>query len=205
MRQRWRDLRKGLAASTHPLPWAHTLGPRPTESSEAAAWLTAATAVAGYRERYEISEHTQMLGPRPTGMRPDAQAAWDHACLQADRYLVRRLRHLDEHELVELDVRQQAIIAGRPAFDPNELDEAQRALDAADRAWRTSSGAAQEEVEAVRGHARRRVQRLERLAEMHHHWRLDAAQAMATRRQIAREQRRRQPHAAAMVVTHHAR
>ncbi len=194
MGQRWRENRRGLAASTGPSPGAHALGPRPAEPSEAAAWLTAATAVAGYRERYGMSEHTQMLGLRRTGIRPDAQAAWDHACLQADRYLVRRLRHLDEHELAELDVRQQTIIAGRPAFDPNELDEAQRALDAADRAWRMSLGAAQQEAHAVRGHARRRVQKLERLAEVHHHWRRDAAQAMATRRQIALERRRRQPH-----------
>lgn len=49
-----------------------------------------------------------MLGPRPAASRPDARAAWDHACLQADRYLARRLRDLHKHELADLDTRQQA-------------------------------------------------------------------------------------------------
>jgi hypothetical protein len=94
MQARWRDLRATLAATTAPLPWAPTLGTRPPDPAAQSAWLTAATAVTAYRERYDVPAHTPMIGPRPAISRPDARAAWDHACLQTDRYLTRRLRHL---------------------------------------------------------------------------------------------------------------
>jgi hypothetical protein len=80
MRSRWRDLRATIAATTDPLPWAPPLGSRPSDPAEESAWLTAATAVTAYRERYEVPEHTPMLGHRPTASRSDARAAWDHAC-----------------------------------------------------------------------------------------------------------------------------
>jgi hypothetical protein len=105
MQARWRDLRASLAATTEPLPWAPTLGPRPSDPAAQSAWLTAATAVTAYRERYDVPAHTPMLGERPAASRPDARAAWDHACLQADRYLARRLHDLDDQALVELDAR----------------------------------------------------------------------------------------------------
>jgi len=52
MRNRWRDLRASLAATTEALRWAPALGSRPAGPGEESAWLTAATAVTAYRERY---------------------------------------------------------------------------------------------------------------------------------------------------------
>lgn len=118
MRQRWSEIRAALSTTTDPLPWAPTLGQRPDDPSEASAWLTAATAVTAYRERYEVPDHTPDLGPRPGSLRPDGQAAWDHARHQADHYLARQLRHLDDADLQELDARQKAIIDNPPWFDP---------------------------------------------------------------------------------------
>ncbi len=69
-----------------------------------------------------------MLGRRPTASRPDARAVWDHACLQADHYLARRLHRLDDEALAELDARQQAILDNPPSFDPSELERAASAL-----------------------------------------------------------------------------
>ncbi|MGI8875748.1 MAG: ATP-dependent DNA helicase, partial [Egibacteraceae bacterium] len=118
MRQRWRQLRASLGAATEPLPWARALGARPSDAAEQAAWLNAATPVTAYRERFEVPAHTLMLGPRPAASRPDARAAWDYACLEADRYLARRLRDLNDQTLAEFGARQQAIIDNPPHFDP---------------------------------------------------------------------------------------
>ena len=131
MRNRWRDLRASLAATTEPLRWAPALGSRPAGPGEESAWLTAATAVTAYRERDEVPDHTAMLGPQPAASRPDARAAWDHACFQADRYLARRLRALDDQQLADLDARQRAILDNPPAFDSSELERARRRRDAA--------------------------------------------------------------------------
>jgi hypothetical protein len=76
-------------------------------SREEAAWLTAATAVTAYRERYEGPDHANMLGARPPASGPGARAAWEHACLQADRYLARRLGDLSDNQLAALDARQR--------------------------------------------------------------------------------------------------
>jgi conjugative relaxase-like TrwC/TraI family protein len=184
IRQRWHDLRATLAITNRPLPWAPDLGPRPADPADKSAWLSAATAVTAYRERYEIPDHTPMLGVRPAPSRPDAQAAWDHACLHADRYLVRRLRDLDDQALADLDARQQAILENAPYFDPAELERARQRLD--------NTRAA--------GHPRRRpdspeqllVQRLERTAAAHRDWRRAATDALDIRRQIALEHQRRQ-------------
>jgi conjugative relaxase-like TrwC/TraI family protein len=186
MRQRWRDLRATLAATSEPLPWAPALGPRPSDPAGASAWLTAATAVTAYRERYEVPEHAPMLGPRPAGSRPDARAAWDHACLQADRYLAPRLRHLDDLALAELDARQQAILDNPPPFDPTELEQARR---------RMATPARGEPRRGLLSPAQLLAHRLERAAEAHRDWRRVATDAFAIRRQIALElQRRRRDH-----------
>lgn len=58
MRQHWQQLRQARAGLTTPLPWAPTLGTHPADPADTSAWLTAATAVAAYRERYEIPDHT---------------------------------------------------------------------------------------------------------------------------------------------------
>jgi ATP-dependent exoDNAse (exonuclease V) alpha subunit len=179
MRQRWRDLRASLAATSDSLPWATALGSRPSDPAEESSWLTAATAVTAYRERYEVPEHTPMLGQRPTAARPDARAAWDHACLQADSYLARRLRYLDGDELAELDARQQAILDHPPPFDPTELERSRQHLDPGGQ---TGTSTTPEDL---------LVQRLERAAQANRDWRRGATDALAIRRQVTLELERR--------------
>jgi conjugative relaxase-like TrwC/TraI family protein len=190
VRQRWRELRATLATTTDPLPWAPALGPWPPDPTEQSAWLTAATAVTAYRERYEVPEHTVMLGPRPAGSRPDARAAWDHAHLQADRYLARRLHDLDDHQLADLDARQHAILDDPPPFDPSELVHARQGADTAGGSpggWFVAIG--RRATTATPGQLL--VQRLERAALAHRDWRGAATHAAATRRQITLELQRR--------------
>lgn len=188
MRQRWRDLRAALAAPSDRLPWAEALGAPPLDPADKSAWLTAATAVTAYRERFEVPDHTPMLGPRPTASRPDAQAAWDHACLQADRYLARHLRDLDDQELADLDARQQAIIDAPPPFDPAELQQARHALTQAARGLTgTPQGCPTETLDRVRLHA----ERLEQTARARREWRRTALEAASLQRQIALEQQQR--------------
>ena len=189
MRQRWRELRAALAATTNPLPWAQALGTPPPDPDAKSAWLTATTAVTAYRERFDIPDHTPMLGPRPAASRPDAQAAWNHACLQADRYLARRLHHLDDQQLTDLDAHQQTIIDDPPPFDPAELQQARHALSQTQRG--VTATAVPGATEAA-GHAHLRVARLERAAQAHLDWRRTALEAADLRRQIALEQQQRQ-------------
>jgi hypothetical protein len=184
MRLRWREIRAALATTTDSLPWAEPLGARPPDPAEEPAWLTAATAMTAYRERYEVADHTPMLGPRPAASRPDARAAWDHACLQADRYLARRLGDLDEQLLAELDERQKSVLDNPTPFDPSELDRARQASDGA----RRSAGGriiATSDRHAGTAAAQISVQRLERAAQAHRDWRRAATEALALRRQIA--------------------
>ena len=191
MRQRWRDLRAALAATTEPLPWAPALGPRPSDPAGEAAWLTAATAVVAYRERYEVPDHTLMLGARPAASRPDARTAWEHACLQADSYLARRLHILTDHQLAELDARQQAILDGAPPFDPSELQHARQARDAARGGPGGRDVGVGERAAGASTTNHLVVQRLERAAQAHRDWRRAATDALAVRRQIAMELQRR--------------
>ncbi|MDP8969745.1 MAG: helicase C-terminal domain-containing protein, partial [Actinomycetota bacterium] len=191
MRQRWCDLRAALATTSEPPPWAETLGAPPLDPAGESAWLTAATAVTAYRERYEVPQHTPMLGRRPTASRPDAQAAWDHACLQADRYLARRLHHLDDHQLAELDARQQALLDNPPPFDPSELERARKGRDAAPGSARGRILATGDRRGGPATPEQLLVQRLERAAQAHRHWRRAATDAADLRRQIALEQLRR--------------
>ena len=195
IRQRWRDLRASLATTTDPLPSAPALGPRPAGPGQEAAWLTAATAVTAYRERYEVPDHTPMLGPRPAASRPDARAAWGHACLEADRYLARRLSDLDEQELTDLDARQQHIIDNPPPFDPSEVERARQDLGGS--GGNRSGARPDRRSTCAAGHARRLlVQRLESAAQAHRDWRRAATDARAVRRQIALEAARRRRHVA---------
>ena len=191
IRQRWRDLRAMLSATTDALPWAEALGARPLDPADGSAWLTAATAVTAYRERYAIPDHTPMLGRRPSASRPDAQAAWEHAWLQADLYLARNLRDFDDRQLADLDARQQAILDNPPPFDPSELERARQGLDAA------RAGLGGRIPETADGRARPvtsgqlLVRRLERAAQAHRNWRRVATDALAIRRQIAHQLQRR--------------
>lgn len=184
IRQRWRDLRAALAATTEPLPWEPDRGARPTERDAQEAWLDAATSVAAYRERFKVPDHTPMLGPRPAASRADARAAWDHACRQADRYLSRRLRDLNDDQLAALDTRQKTILDNPPPFDPIELERARQSLDATQAAEQLHPGPASRKRPAV--------ERLERAAQAHRDWRHHATEALALRRQVAFELQRRQ-------------
>ena len=193
MRQRWRDLRAMLMATTDPLSWAPALGARPGDPSDASAWLTAATAVTAYRERYDVAEHTPMLGRRPAASRPDAQAAWDHACVQADRYLARHLRDLDDRQLADLDARQQAILDNPPPFDPSQLEVARLRLDAG-RGSHGRRSIATEEARTGTSLEQLLIRRLERAAQAHRGWRHAATEAEAIRRQIAHQLQQRRGH-----------
>jgi hypothetical protein len=182
--RRWRDLHTTLGATTGPLLWAPALGARPGDGREQIAWLDAATAITAYRERYDLPDHTPILGARPARSRPDARAAWDYARLAADRYLARRLRDLDDQQLADLDARQQAILRDAPAFDPSELERARQRLDA--------TRAAGEPHLRPGSPEQLLVERLERTAHTHRHWRRAATDALDIRRQIALEHQRRQ-------------
>jgi conjugative relaxase-like TrwC/TraI family protein len=191
IRQRWRDIRASLEVATDAPPGAEALGTPPLDAAAESAWLTAATAVTAYRERFEVPNHTPMLGRRPAASRPDAQAAFDHACLQADRYLARRLRHLNDQELADLDAQQQAIIDSPPPFDPADLHQARHALV---QAREEVTGTAVPGAPGTIEHARLRVARLERAAQAHLDWRRTATEAADLLRQITLEQqRKRQP------------
>jgi hypothetical protein len=135
IRHRWQQVRADLADHDGALPFARELGPRPDDPAEARSWLTAATAVAAYRERYELPAHTQLLGDRPGPLRPDAQAAYDHAQHQADRYLARRYTHLQNFEQLRQELAATVLQVN---FDPRELRD--RHVDAIDarRFWLTS-------------------------------------------------------------------
>jgi conjugative relaxase-like TrwC/TraI family protein len=183
IRERWRQTRATLAeAAEASLPWAAGLGPQPTEPEERSAWLTAATAITAYRERFEVPAYTPTIGARPSSSRPDARAAWDHARLQTDRYLARRLRHLSDDQLDALDARQQAILDERPRFDPAELRRASEALTTIRSVHHTSG-----QVSALESVTRQP----EVVAARHAAWKQDAAEASAIRSQIQLERERR--------------
>lgn len=121
IRRRWQQLRTELADHHGPLPCARELGPRPGDPADARSWLTAATAVTAYRERYELPAHVQLIGERPGQLRPDAQAAYDHTLLQIDRHLARPYQHLTTEQLQQ--ARQELIAEAHPAvdIDPEDL------------------------------------------------------------------------------------
>jgi conjugative relaxase-like TrwC/TraI family protein len=178
MRERWRQIRATLAETTATLPWAAELAPQPTEPEERSAWLTAATAVTAYRERFEVPDYSQMVGTRPSGSHPDARAAWDHARLQADLYLARQLRHLTEEQLSDLAARQRSIIGEPPSFDPAELAAARAGVTSPRNGPPPSGGTA--------------VGRREEESRAHAHWRRAANDASDLARQIQVERSRRQ-------------
>ncbi len=165
IRHRWRQIRAELADHDGPLPFARALGPRPEDPADARSWLTAATAVAAYHERYDLPSHVQLLGERPGPLRPDAQAAYDHALLQVDRHLVRAYRRLDVDQREAM--LKQLAASGMTAveFDPERLRTAHDDGAGSRRRWR---GAAPEERSQARSsheRARARIDALEQLAE----------------------------------------
>jgi conjugative relaxase-like TrwC/TraI family protein len=165
IRNRWQQIRANLADHDGPLPLARALGPRPDDPADARSWLTAATAVVAYRERYDLPSHAQLLGERPGPVRPDAQAAYDHALLQVDRHLARAYRQLDVDRRQEM--LQQLAASGMTAveFDPEHLRTAHAEGAGSRRRW--LSAAPQERSQAKSNHerARARIDALERLAD----------------------------------------
>lgn len=128
-----------------------------------------------------------MIGDRPPASRPDARAAWDHARLQADRYLARRLRELDDDALTDLHARMGAVIEARPTFDPSNLQAARQALDAAHRIADPETP----RDAKVQRRLRRQVDVLEGARASHAAWRRKATEANDIRRRIELERRRR--------------
>jgi hypothetical protein len=164
IRHRWHQLRTQLAGHDGPLPVARELGPRPDDPAGARSWLTAATAVVAYRERYELPDHAQLLGERPGPLRADAQAAYDHAQLQVDRHLARPYRHLDPQQLEQLRQELTAAVHDAVDLDPHQLHTAHTDAVASRRRWRTTT--AVERIPAQRDHERNQlvVEALERTA-----------------------------------------
>jgi ABC-type multidrug transport system ATPase subunit len=110
--------------------------------------------------------------------------------LQADRYLARRLRDLDDQQLTDLDTRQEAILDNPPPFDPSALEGArqrQQRIPRAPRDRKASTAIHQDDAQT----RQLRVLRLEAAAQAHRDWRRTATKAQAIRRQVGFEQRRR--------------
>jgi conjugative relaxase-like TrwC/TraI family protein len=178
MRQRWRQIRAELSSGPTP-SWAGVLGPRPDDPLEQSSWLSAATAVAAYRERYEIPPYQPLLGPQSAEVRPEAQAPYEHAQQAVDRHAARCLDHLTDQQLRDLARRQQAIIANPPDFDPAALE----------RAYQHAARPRTDRDEPGRTAAR--IDLLEQRAENHHRWREASQGAAAVLRQIRHFEHRR--------------
>jgi hypothetical protein len=181
---RWQEIRQTAKTMDGPPAWAPSLGAMPTDRNDAAHWVEAVTAVRAYREQYAIPDHVPLLGKRPSETRPDAQAAHDLARAATDRLLARHLHNLTPDELADLAARQQAILDARPSFDPFELEEARRALDAADRSARLTPDTARSGAGGHRRTASRRVAILEARAAAYVRWRIDADTAKEVMRRI---------------------
>ena len=185
IRQRWHDIRDRMADHDGLLPYARDLGPRPDDPADARSWDTAATAITAYRERYDLPHHTQLLGERPGPLRPDAQAAYDHALHQHDRHLARQHRRLDPDALQALRDAVTAASRQAPHFDPEELRQASAQADQTRRYWRTTT-VQPDRTAAKHQHepARLALERLERRAADHRQARHAAHQARGQARQL---------------------
>jgi conjugative relaxase-like TrwC/TraI family protein len=167
IRRRWQQLRHQLETTTGPLPYARALGPRPDDPPHARTWVTAATAVTAYRERYELPDHLQLLGERPGALRPDAQAAHDHAQLQIDRHLARPYQHLNPEQLQALKRQLAEHPTSQPIFDPEQLRDAHLAATATRRAATTDAPSDSVLFSADYERQRAILEALERLASTH--------------------------------------
>jgi hypothetical protein len=166
IRRRWQQLRTQLDNTSGPLPYARALGPRPDDPTDARTWLTAATAVTAYRERYDLPDHLQLLGERPGPLRPDAQAAYDHAQLQVDLHFARPYLHLAPEQLQALQRQLAEHPATPPRFDPEQLRDAHLTA-AARRTATTAAPSERQRSTADYERLRATVDALERLASTH--------------------------------------
>jgi conjugative relaxase-like TrwC/TraI family protein len=185
IRHRWHQIRTQLSDHDGPLDYARDLGPRPDDPADARSWITAATAITAYRERYELPHHVQLLGSRPGVLRPDAQAAYDHAQHQHDRHLARQHARLDRDALQALrDTVNEAARRSTP-LDPDELKQASSQADQTRRHWRTSTSQPEREnAKSQHQHARHALDGLERLAAEHQQTKKAAHRARDSARQL---------------------
>ncbi|TVR18486.1 MAG: hypothetical protein EA387_14435 [Nitriliruptor sp.] len=185
IRQRWHHIREQLTDHNGVLPYALDLGPRPDDLARARSWVTAATAITAYRERYGLPNHTQLLGERPGPLRPDAQAAYDHALHQHDRHLARQHQRLDPDALQALRDAVATANFRTATLDPDELQQASAQADQTRRHWRTST--VQPDRRAARDqhqHADAHLDSLEHLAAAHGRARHAAHRALDHTRQL---------------------
>ena len=175
--QRTRALRDHYATGARTPPsWAADLGPRPLDPTGADDWLQALACTDAYRQRYELDSHVPMLGPRPSSNRPDAQYLHDEAQRHVDGLLARRIERLSPQERDALAARQQAVLDARPDFDPEELEQAHRDLQATRGGWVTAiTGRRPDPAEKAR--LQDRIARLEGQATAHEQWRIHAERA----------------------------
>ncbi len=184
IRRRWQQIRAELAEHDGPLPCARQLGPRPDDPADAGSWLTAATAVTAYRERYELPAHAQLLGERPGPLRPDAQAAYDHAFLQVDRHLARPYQRLTTEQLQQ--AQREVIAASHPPVDvdPENLRAAHADVVANRRRSGVATAAERAETRSVRERSELIAGTLERTVTRRTEQSLQAAERSNTRRRI---------------------
>jgi conjugative relaxase-like TrwC/TraI family protein len=173
IRHRWQHIRAQLANTDRLPAFARRLGPRPADPAERRSWLNAATAITAYRERYDLPDHVELLGQRPGTLRPDAQAAYDHALHQLDLHLARPYRRLDPTERDVLRQQLDSAIDNVP-FNPKQLQNEHGAAADSRRAWTSAS---------VPDRAQRRADYEQHLAAV------DALEAAASAHQQARQQR----------------
>ncbi len=162
IRNRWREIREHLADHDGVLPYARDLGPRPDDPADARSWVTAATAITAYRERYDLPHHIQLLGERPGALRPDAQAAYDHALHRYDRHLARHYRLADPTTLRTLRNELRSQSSRDHGFDPTELLEAHDHAAAARRTWAGGHAGQRGPAAAELARTRTAVENLER-------------------------------------------
>lgn len=165
IRHRWHQIRTQLTDHDGPLDYARDLGPRPDDPADARSWITAATAITAYRERYELPTYLQLLGDRPGPLRPDAQAAYDHALHQIDRHLARPYHHLDLDEIDQLLAQLAAVETPPIGFDPQHLRTAHVNGTDSRRRWQTATPGERPQARSSHQHALATIDALERLAE----------------------------------------
>ena len=184
IRRRWREIREHVADHDGLLPYARDLGPRPDNPADARSWITAVTAITAYRERYDLPHHVQLLGERPGALRPDAQAAYDHALHQHDHHLA-RTAPASRYRRAAGAARRRSGSGRTEQHDPGELQQASIKADQTRRHWRTTT-AQPDRTAADDQHQRARltVDSLERLAADHRQARDGAHRARDHARQL---------------------
>lgn len=116
----------------------------------------------------------------------------------ADRHLARHLHNLKPEELADLAARQRAILDASPSFDPSELDDARRALDAAGRVLPMARAHERPSAAERRDRLARRLTLVEARHDAHGQWRAAADDAAQLLRRIAMVEPDQRHHARAL-------